>query len=116
MLVAWWRGRLRRRLETGSPDERVIGAWTYVRARRRRLGQPLADTASPAGFAADPATEPKLAGLARLGEAAMYAPEQVSDDDARRAWVLAEDVVSSAVHRSSWARRLRWWLVPSRNR
>ncbi|HPQ85630.1 MAG TPA: transglutaminase-like domain-containing protein [Actinomycetota bacterium] len=116
VLVAWWRGRLRRRLETGSPDERVIGAWTYVRARRRRLGQPLADTASPAGFAADPATEPKLAGLARLGEAAMYAPEQVSDDDARRAWILAEDVVSSAVHRSSWARRLRWWLVPSRNR
>jgi len=116
LLVAWWRGRLRRRLETGSPDERVIGAWTYVRARCRRLGQPLADTASPAGFAADPGTEPKLADLARLGEAAMYAPEQVSDDDARRAWTLAEDVVSAAVHRSSWVRRLRWWLVPSRNR
>ena len=31
-------GTMRRRLETGSPDERAIGAWTYVRARRRRLG------------------------------------------------------------------------------
>lgn len=114
LFVAWWRSRSRRRLETGSPDQRVVGAWSHVRKARRRLSQPLDETASPAGYAANPATEPKLATLAALAESAMYAPEHTSDDDAKRAWLLAEDVVSASVRRSSVARRLRWWLVPGR--
>jgi transglutaminase-like putative cysteine protease len=112
LVIAWWRGRARRRLDTGPPDQRVVGAWSHVRRSRRRLGQALDDTVSPARYAADPGPEPKLAALARLAESAMYAPEQTSAADADRAWTLADDVVSAAVRRAAWTRRLRWWLVP----
>ena len=112
VFVRWRREQVRRRYRRGGADEQVAGSWGYVRASRRRLGQRLDDTGSPARFAADPATEPKLASLAALAESAMYAPEQLAQSDADRAWDLADGVVAAAVRRSNWPRRLRWWLVP----
>ncbi len=109
VLVAWRRGRGRSRLDRGSPDQRVAGAWQYVRSCRRRLGQPLDDTASPAGYAIQPG-EPKLAALAALAERAMYAPEQVAEADVSHAWQFADEVVTASLRRSSWPRRLAWWL------
>ncbi len=114
LLVAWRRGRVRGRYRKGSPDEQVEGAWHYVRATRRRLGQPLADTASPALYAADPQTGRELASLAGLAETAMYAPEQLSDPEASQAWSLADGVVGTALKHASFGRRLRWWLLPQR--
>jgi hypothetical protein len=116
VLVAWRRGRMRSSYREGGPDQQVVGAWGYTRICRRRLGQPLDDTASPAGYAADPALEPKLGSLAALTETAMYAPEQLSAEDASRAWSLADDVVADTLRRSGWWRRVRWWLVPPRAR
>jgi hypothetical protein len=115
LIVAWRRGRVRQRYRRGAPDEQVAGAWYYVRASRKRLGRPLADTSSPAGFAADPATERGLASLAVSAESALYAPEQLSEADATQAWRLADDVVTAAVKKASFGRRLRWWLVPQRH-
>ncbi len=114
LLVAWRRGRVRQRYRRGAADEQVEGAWHYVRASRSRLGQPLADTSSPAGYAADPQTERGLASLAATAETAMYAPETLSDSDADQAWTLADGVVAAAVKHASFSRRLRWWLVPQR--
>ncbi|MEZ5186085.1 MAG: transglutaminase domain-containing protein [Candidatus Nanopelagicales bacterium] len=114
-LVAWWRGRRSKRLRTGDPDHVVVGAWSYVRNARRRLGQPLDTAASPAAYSADPVAEPKLAALAALAESALYAPEVLTDPDAQRAWSLAEDVVQTALKRAAWPRKLSWWLVPLRS-
>ena len=114
LLVAWRRGRVRQRYRRGAADEQVEGAWHYVRASRSRLGQPLADTSSPAGYAAYPQTERGLASLAATAETAMYAPETLSDSDADQAWTLADGVVAAAVKHASFSRRLRWWLVPQR--
>ena len=115
VLVAWWRGRLRRRLEDQQSrrtcDRRVdlrAGAATAPGAAAGGCGfagrVPVIRQPSPnwpdSRVWAKPRCRPR-AGVRRR---------------ARRAWVLAEDVVSSAVHRSSWAPGLRWWLVPSRNR
>ena len=114
VLVAWRRRRVRGRYCTGDPDERVEGAWRYVRTTRKRLGQALADTSSPAAYAADPATERGLSSLAAMTETAMYAPEQLTDSDADQAWTLADGVVAAAVKHASWSRKLRWWLLPQR--
>jgi hypothetical protein len=114
LLVVWRRGRVRSRYRGGLPDEQVEGAWRYVRATRKRLGQPLVDTSSPAGYAADPETERGLASLAASAETAMYAPETLSEADAAQAWDLADTVVANAVKKASFSRRLRWWLVPQR--
>lgn len=114
LLVAWQRGRVRGRYRRGGPDEQVTGAWGYLRASRRRLGQPLDDAVSPARYAAEPSAEPGLAGLAALAEAAMYAPEQLGESDAVRAWQLAGNLVGASIKRARWTRKLRWWLVPRR--
>lgn len=114
VLVSWQRRRVRGRYRAGAPDDQVAGAWRYVRASRQRLGQPLDDAASPARYAAEPGDEPGLATLAALAEAAMYAPEQLGQADAQRAWELADRLVGAAVKRARRTRRLRWWLVPRR--
>jgi hypothetical protein len=114
LLVVWRRGRIRKSLDVGSPDQRVVGAWSYTRWASRRLGTPMADTVSPATYAADPNTAPRLASLAALAETAMYAPEQLDTAQATTSWQLSEHVTADAVRRASWARKLRWWLVPAR--
>lgn len=43
--VRWW--MTKRRLMRGTPDERAIGAWTWVRLRRARYDSPLPVSASP---------------------------------------------------------------------
>lgn len=116
LLVAWQRGRVRRRYRRGSPDEQVTGAWSFARVSRRRLGQPLDETVSPAHYAADPSGEPKLIPLAALTETAMYAPEQLQPADADRAWELSAGAVDAAVRKASWTRKLRWWLLPLRQK
>ncbi len=116
LLVAWRRRRRKASLRRGGPDEQVTGAWSYARAGRRRLGQPLDDTASPAAYAADLQAEPAVRDLAVLTEAAMYAPEQLTEADAVRAWTMADKVVAEALKRGGVLRRLRWWLVPPARR
>jgi len=110
--VAWRRGRVRQRYRSGTPDDEVAGAWAYVRSARKRVGQPLDDTASAAGYAADQQSPAPLAGLATMTETAMYAPEHLSSDTAEGAWKLADDVVSQAVRAASVSGKVRWWLVP----
>jgi len=110
--VAWRRGRVRQQYRSGTPDDEVAGAWAYVRNARRRVGQPLDDTASAAGYAVDRASPAPLAGLATMTETALYAPEHLSSDTANGAWKLADDVVTQAVRAASVSGKVRWWLVP----
>ena len=112
VLVRWRRDRVRLRFDTGSPDERVAGAWRYTRLALKRLGTPLDGTVSAASYAADAATPPALRELSAAVETAMYAPESVAADRADRAWQAAGAVVAGGVRSASLGRRLRWWLVP----
>lgn len=112
LFVAGRRRRLRRQLRSGPPDRRVVGAWTYVRAVRRKLGDPLDDTVSPATYAADPETSPDLADLAGLAETSLYAPDAVAEDDAERAWQAAKRVTHDTRRTAGVRRRLSWYLVP----
>lgn len=112
LLVAWRRRRVRAAYQRGSPDQQVVGAWSYVRACRRRLGRPLADTASPAFYAADQESPARLRSLAALAEIAMYAPESLGPAQAQQAWEDADAVVADTLRSGSFARRLRWRLVP----
>lgn len=112
VLVAWRRGKVRSSFRAGEPDGQVGGAWAYTRGAARRMGQPLDEAVSAAGYAADPLSPPKLAGLATAVETAMYAPEHLDPEAADQAWRLADDVVSGAVKSAPLARKLRWWLVP----
>jgi transglutaminase-like putative cysteine protease len=112
VLVAWRRSRVRAGMRKGNPDQQVVGAWAYVRGALRRLGQPLDDTVSPAAFAGDAQSPPRVTGLARAVETAMYAPESLTQEQADRAWEFAQDVVGAGVKNASWARKVRWWLIP----
>ena len=112
LLASRRRASVRASYRSGSPDQQVVGAWAYVRAVRRRLGQPLDDSWSPARYASEPQAGNKVAALAALAEAAMYAPESLQAANAAHAWKLADDCVTEALRQASRGRRLRWYLVP----
>lgn len=114
LLVRWRRNQVRRALRRGDPDAQVIGAWTYVRGARRRLGQPLDPALSAASYVTGTASA--LSGLASAVETAMYAPESVRPDEVPHVWDLADAVVTESVRGASRGRRLRWRLVPWRGR
>ena len=82
---------LRRRLRRGTAEQRVVGAWTYLRLRRESRGDGLPASASPdvAASRADQEGDQSLARIARLAAEAAFNPNaQVSDQDADAAWQL----------------------------
>lgn len=112
-LVAVRRRRtVRETYRRGSPDQQIVGAWSYLRAARRRLGQPLDDTWSPARYVVGEDTDPDLASLAALAEAAMYAPEAMQARQAQHAWQLCDSLITTSLRAASRSHRLRWHLWP----
>lgn len=114
-LLAWlrWR-RLRRRLGTGSPRDRVVGAWTWVRLRRVRYDEPLPVSASPdvASTARSPYADRALQDVAqRAARVAYDSASAPSDADAEAAWsaaLVAGSAPDGAGARSRW----RWAARP----
>ena len=89
-LSSWIRWRaLRWRLSRGTPEQRVVGAWTWIRLRLAMRGDPLPDSASP-----DVAVEwalargdSSLATVARLTARVAFNPQgTISMPDSALAW------------------------------
>lgn len=108
-VVAWrWRRR-RRQLDRGDPRRRIVGAWTWVRLRRLRYGQPLPVAASPdvaVGVGAQE-QDASLQAVARLAAQVAYDPSAAPRaEDADRAWTAARDagrVPTNVTLRQRWA-------------
>ena len=89
-LSSWIRWRaLRWRLSRGTPEQRVVGAWTWIRLRLAMRGDPLPNSASP-----DVAVEwalahgdSSLATVARLTARVAFNPQgTISMPDSALAW------------------------------
>jgi hypothetical protein len=116
-VLAWvrWR-RLRRRLGTGSPRDRIVGAWTWVRLRRVRYDEPLPVSASPdvASTARAPFADRALQDVAQRAARVAYDPTSTpSNADADAAWSAA--LVAGGAPDGAGARlRWRWAARPPR--
>jgi transglutaminase-like putative cysteine protease len=118
------RRRTARRLDRGSPAERVVGAWTEVREALRLAGEPPGESLSAAEVAALAATAgpppkhpapplPELGPLAAAVNAVAFAgPAPVAATDARQAANLARAYHRSLRSRFAPLRRLWWRLDP----
>jgi transglutaminase-like putative cysteine protease len=116
------RRRTGRRLGTGGPAERVLGAWAEVRDTLRLAGARPADTLSAAEVAALAATgavdrpgppPPDLTPLARCVNAVSFAPSAgVPAEAAAASAALARDFGRAVRTRLGVLRRLLWHLDP----
>jgi len=119
------RGLRLRRLNGGTPGQRVTGAWREVLDGLRLAGQPagthLAATevaAHAARVAGDPTSAkvrlpaPALDELADLVNVMTFAEQATSGEQADRAGTQALAYVDELRARRSWWRRLRWSLDP----
>jgi transglutaminase-like putative cysteine protease len=120
------RRRTGRRLDRGSPAERVVGAWTEVREALRLAGERPGDALSAAEVAAlaaragppprpDTPREPlpDLVPLASAVNAVAFAgPAPVAGADARQAGALARAYHRALRRRFAPLRRLLWRLDP----
>jgi hypothetical protein len=107
-----WR-RLRRRLASGSPAERVTGAWAWMRIRLEAYRLPLGASHSPDLVAAGRAGRDlpadavdQLQALAAAAETAAFGDgRSLADDDAAAAWTAAGRAEASVRDfRSRWTR------------
>lgn len=125
VLVA--RGALRRRrLDEGSPDSRIEGAWLEVgdalRLAGRRAPEHLsaAEVAAHAAEAAAPVrgkhevrlAAPTLDELARAVNQTVFGPGTAGDTEAEAARSRAVAYINELKARRSWWRRLLWTLHP----
>jgi len=124
-VLAARRGLRRRRLEEGTPADRVAGAWLEVSDALRLAGQDspahltAAEVAAFAGEAAAPPGRkhvrlpaPRLDDLAGLVNAAEFGGGRLAEDDAHRARASATAYVGELRARRSWWRRLIWSVHP----
>jgi len=113
--TARW-GWLRVQLGSGSPEARVIGAWTWTRLRLARNGQPL-----PAWVAPDAAIRwasasgnPDLAALASLTAGVAFNPAgRATEADACQAWRLTRSALRRADSATLRHRIMRAALPPT---
>jgi transglutaminase-like putative cysteine protease len=110
--------RTNRRRNALSARRRVLGAWSEAIERLRAAGVHPRPSATSVEFALRHAPAhgaggagPPLMNLAHLHTAAMFAPEEPSEDDANAAWQCVDaidDALRTSVSRSErWVSRLR---------
>lgn len=107
--LLWW--RLRRRLDSGSPRQRAIGAWTWLRMRRLRHDVPLPVSVSPdvaLTWARDAGEADVLVITQVVAPVAFDEALAVTDKDAARAWAAA--LSCGRLPRGSVRQRWRWAL------
>lgn len=105
--------RRRRRLRTGSPDQRVGGAWSELVDRARDLGRTPTPTATrteqaelmAVNFPQMVTTSDPIA-LAMRADAAIFSPDPESAEDAQAYWEQISDAEKGM--RQAVGRR-RWW-------
>ncbi|MEV4411244.1 transglutaminaseTgpA domain-containing protein [Catellatospora sp. NPDC049609] len=116
----------RRRLEEGSPEQRIEGAWLEVGDALRLAGRPAPEhlsAAEVAAHAADAAAPvrgkhavhlraPALDGLADAVNQTVFGAGTARDADAQAAQARAVAYIGELKARRSWWRRLIWTLHP----
>ncbi|THV32186.1 DUF3488 and transglutaminase-like domain-containing protein [Glycomyces paridis] len=99
--------RRRRRLSRGSPAERVAGAWAEVLAAAARAGVKVPGHLNAEEAAARLASlEADIGALPRLVNAAAFAPEAVSESDAKAATAIASGYAKRIRHQVKRWKRL----------
>jgi len=129
-LVLYLRRSLRqRRLYTGEPPGRIVGAWLEVLDALRLAGRPppqhlaATEVAAHAARAADPLSHargagpirppaPELGDLASMVNAVTFAPSEADAAQAERATAQAVAYVDELRARRPWWRRLLWAADP----
>lgn len=107
--LLWW--RLRRRLDSASPRQRAIGAWTWLRMRRLRHDVPLPVSVSPdvaIGWAREAGEVDVLTIAQVVAPIAFDDSLLVTEKDAARAWGAA--MSGGRLPRGSLRQRWRWSL------
>jgi hypothetical protein len=107
--LLWW--RLRRRLNSGSPRQRAVGAWTWLRMRHLRHDVPLPVSVSPdvaLTWARDTGEADVLTIAQVVAPVAFDDALPVAEGDAARAWVAA--LSGGRLPRGSQRQRWRWSL------
>jgi hypothetical protein len=130
LTVVILRGRLRRsRLSTGTPDERITGAWLELLDGLRLAGRPVLPhlaAAEVVGFAASAAYKrghsqrtglrppaPPIDDLASFANAVGFAPPGTATEaQAQRATAQAAAYIQELKSRRPWWRRLLWTVDP----
>lgn len=114
--------RRRRSRRAPSPDERVIGAW-YDMLLSFALSGLSPQTSLTAGEIVDAGSTMAGAGsrqptriLADLADRVLYAPTQVSAEDANAAWAAADDLRGWLWRSRNWRQRCRAVVSPRRLR
>jgi hypothetical protein len=114
--LLWW--RLRRRLDSGSPRQRAIGAWTWLRMQHLRRDAPLPVSVSPdvALTWARGAGEADVLTVAQVvAPVAFDDALPVAEGDAARAWAAALSSgrlpLGSLRQRWRWALRTPRWVI-----
>ncbi|MFY1637909.1 DUF3488 and transglutaminase-like domain-containing protein [Solwaraspora sp. WMMB335] len=112
------RRQRRRRLGTGTPADRVCGAWQEVVDALRLAGRPAAahlsatEVVRHAGGLPGAARLPALDRLATLVNAAVFAPGQVTGPQVHETGEQATGYVRALRASQSWWRRIGWSLRP----
>ncbi|WP_179855086.1 transglutaminase family protein [Paractinoplanes atraurantiacus] len=103
----------RRRLSTGTPDDRIAGAWSEFTDALRLAGRPvpphLAATEA-AAYAQNDAGLPPLGDLVAGINTVGFAPGSADDGQAAKAGGQAVAYADALRARRSWWRRL-WWTI-----
>ncbi|MER6510044.1 DUF3488 and transglutaminase-like domain-containing protein [Nonomuraea sp. NPDC001636] len=103
-VLPWWRRRSRRR--GGAPGDRVLGAWRQT-CDDLRLGGRRTLTAEDVLTGQPPDITAHLRPLAEISNFVRYAPDDVTDADAARAWDSSDAVRRAARSRTPLPTRLR---------
>lgn len=112
------RRRRTRRLRDPVPARRIAGAWSEVADRCREAGlAPVGPTATTRETARvwaghDHGTATALLTLADDVDRAAFAPVEPSDDEAARAWRVADELAQSMLEGQPWQARWRMRLDP----
>lgn len=106
--LRWW--QLHRRLASGTPVQRAIGAWTWVRLRRARHDMALPPHVSPdvAVVWARDAGEPDVLAVATVAAAAAYGTsDRLMGSDADHAWASARNADPYVPWKTRWRHAAR---------
>lgn len=115
MAMRW--ALLHRRLRNGTPEQRTIGAWTWVRMNRARAGDPLPAWVTPdtAAAWANQVGDTQVAAVARVVTEVAFNPDpNISSEGADLAWQRAEAAVASTQRGTRRSNKKRSLIAPPR--
>lgn len=96
VVVAYKARRHRRRRATGTPADRIAGAWSELVDHARDLGQPVPKRATRMELTPF-LTVPASTDIARAADAALFGPTEPTDAEAEELWRQVDAALDAAV-------------------